>query len=124
MIRSKAFVSTEEMGEQYVLLGPYKERSARTEVEEIEFPNGNPLLEAVNRMRDRGYKIVTGTWLVDGNPQVILFDIGSGAWKLDQYKQELWEKANLGIPHPDIEANDAIILGFMICEFLTEVRLK
>lgn len=122
VIRSKAFVSTEEMGEQYVLMGPYKERSARTEVEEMEFPVGNPLLEAVNRMRDKGYKIVTGTWLVDGNPQVILFDIGSGAWKLDQYKQELWEKANLGIPHPDVEANDAVILGFMICEFLSEFR--
>ncbi|KAL0280825.1 UNVERIFIED_CONTAM: hypothetical protein PYX00_002005 [Menopon gallinae] len=122
VIRSKAFVSTEEMGEQYVLMGPYKERSARTEVEELEFPNGNPLNEAVNKMRDKGYKLVTGTWLVDGNPQVILFDIGSGAWKLDEYKQELWEKASLGIPHPDIESNDAVILGFMICEFLTEFR--
>lgn len=58
---------------------------------------------------------------MDGNPQVILFDIGSGAWKLDEYKQELWEKASLGIPHPDIESNDAVILGFMICEFLSEV---
>ena len=57
VIRSKAFVSTEEMGDQYILMGPYKERSARTEVEEIEFPNGNPLNEAVNRMRDRGYKV-------------------------------------------------------------------
>ena len=45
------------MGEQYVLMGPYKERSARTEVEEIEFPNGNPLNEAVNKLRDRGYKV-------------------------------------------------------------------
>lgn len=57
MIRSKAFVSTEEMGEQYVLMGPYKERSARTEVEELEFPNGSPLNEAVNKMRDKGYKV-------------------------------------------------------------------
>lgn len=70
------------------------------------------------------FKIVTGTWLVDGNPQVILFDIGSGAWKLDEYKQELWEKSNLGIPHPDIEANDAVIFGFMVCEFLTEVPVS
>jgi len=65
---------------------------------------------------------VTGTWLVDGNPQVILFDIGSAAWKLDEYKQELWEKSNLGVPHSDVETNDAIILGFMICQFMGEVR--
>lgn len=59
--------------------------------------------------------------MVDGNPQVILFEIGSGAWKLDEFKQELWEKSNLGIPYPDIEANDAVIFGFMVCEFLTQV---
>lgn len=57
VIRSKAFVSTEEMGEQYILMGPYKERSARTEVEELDFPNGNPLNVAVNKMREKGYKV-------------------------------------------------------------------
>jgi hypothetical protein len=62
-----------------------------------------------------------GTWLVDGNPQIILFDIGSGAWKMDEYKQELWNKCNLGIPHLDIEANDAVILGYMVAQFIEEV---
>jgi glycogen(starch) synthase len=58
---------------------------------------------------------------VDGNPQIILFDIGSGAWKMDEYKQELWHKCNLGIPHLDIEANDAVILGYMVAQFIEEV---
>lgn len=96
VIRSKAYVSTEEMGEQLCLMGPYKENCARTEIEEMEFPRGNPLLDAVNTMRSRGYKIHTGRWLVDGNPQLILFDIGSGAWKMDQFKSELWEKCHIG----------------------------
>jgi len=64
---------------------------------------------------------LTGRWLVDGSPQVILFDIGSAAWKLDQYKQTLWDTCNIGIPHLDIEANDAVILGYLISEFLSEV---
>lgn len=122
VIRSKAYVSTEEMGEQLCMMGPYKEHCARTEMEEIEFPRGNPLLDAVNALRSRGYKIHTGRWLVDGNPQLILFDIGSAAWKLDQFKNEMWEKCNIGIPHLDIETNDAVILGFMIAEFLEEFR--
>lgn len=63
----------------------------------------------------------TGTWLVDGNPQIILFDIGSGAWQLDSFKQELWDTCSLGIPHLDIEANDAVILGFMVAQFVSEV---
>lgn len=66
-------------------------------------------------------QVHTGRWLVDGNPQIILMDIGSAAWKLDEYKSELWEKCNLGIPHLDIEANDAVILGYMVADFLGEV---
>lgn len=58
VIRSKAYVSTEEMGDQYCLLGPYKEHCARTEVEEQEFPAGSPLQIAVSRMRDQGYQVV------------------------------------------------------------------
>lgn len=65
--------------------------------------------------------MLTGRWLVDGSPQVILFDIGSAAWKLDEYKQNLWDTCNIGIPHLDIEANDAVILGYLISEFLSEV---
>ncbi|KAL0809402.1 hypothetical protein ABMA28_011588, partial [Loxostege sticticalis] len=122
VIRSKAYVSTEEMGDNYCLLGPYKEHHARTEVEEAEFPPNSPLTTAVNAMRSQGYKLHTGTWLVDGNPQIILFDIGSGAWQLDGYKQELWDTTSIGIPHLDIEANDAVILGFMVAQFITEFR--
>lgn len=56
VIRSKASVSTEEMGDQYCLIGPYKEACARTEVEEG--PLSSPLLEeAVNKVRNKGYKV-------------------------------------------------------------------
>lgn len=49
-------------------------------------------------------------------------DIGSGAWKLDEFKTELWNSCSLGVPHLDIEANDAIILGFMVADFLAEFQ--
>lgn len=123
VIRSKAFVSTEELGDQYCLLGPYKEECARQEVEECEFPTSSPLQWAVNALRTFGYKVHCGRWLVDGNPQIILFDIGSGAWKLDEFRQELWEKCNVGIPHLDIETNDAAILGYMIAHFIGEFKV-
>ncbi|CAF4887596.1 unnamed protein product [Pieris macdunnoughi] len=122
VIRSKAYVSTEEMGENYCLLGPFKETCARQEVEEQDFPPNSPLTAAVNAMRSQGYKLHTGTWLVDGNPQIILFDIGSAAWQMDSYKQELWSTTSIGIPHLDVEANDAVILGFMVAQFITEFR--
>lgn len=118
MIRSKAYVSTEEMGDQYCLIGPYNEASARTEFEEFDFPSHNPFYEAVQQYRQKGFRIHTGRWLVDGNPQVVLVDIASGAWMLDNYKHELWETSHIGIPHTDTESNDALLFGYLVATFL------
>ena len=57
VIRSKAYVSTEEMGDQYCLFGPYKEQFAQQEVEIEDFPAGNPLQVAVNKLRERGWNV-------------------------------------------------------------------
>lgn len=61
---------------------------------------------------------------MEGNPQVVLFDLGSGAWKMDEFKQELWNSCSLGIPHQDIEANDAVILGYMMATFIGLVLMS
>ncbi|XP_059621008.1 glycogen [starch] synthase [Phlebotomus argentipes] len=122
VIRSKAYVSTEELGDQYCLIGPYKDACARTEVEEYEFPRGNPYEAAVNAVRAMGFKVHTGRWLVDGAPQIILFEIGSAAWRMDEFKGELWNATAIGVPHLDIECNDAIILGYMVATFLREFK--
>lgn len=45
------------MGDQYCLIGPYKEASARTEVEEADFPHNSPLHLAVQVLRDQGFKV-------------------------------------------------------------------
>ncbi|KAK2719145.1 hypothetical protein QYM36_004846 [Artemia franciscana] len=119
VIRSKAIISVEELGNQYILLGPYKEKYARVEVEDLEFPAG-PMNNAVSKLRDLGFRIHTGRWLVAGNPLVILFDIGSASCNLDQYKQTLFEKSGIGIPHEDIESNDAVIFGFLAAQFIDE----
>ncbi|CAG0899279.1 unnamed protein product [Cyprideis torosa] len=120
VIRSKAGATCDELGDQYCCMGPYKEHAARTEVEFVEFPRDSPHLKAVSTLRDWGYKVYTGRWLVDGNPQIILFDVGSAAWKLHDFKRDLWESANIGLPWEDIETNDALIFGFMVAEFLQE----
>ncbi len=54
MIRSKTGVSVNELGDQYVLLGPYVEMKAKQEVEEEDFPYHHPLGQAVERARAKG----------------------------------------------------------------------
>ena len=57
MIRSKCGVSVDELGDHYTLLGPYKEQSARTEVELGELASGSPLRETVEKLRGFGWKV-------------------------------------------------------------------
>jgi len=47
----------EELGDHYILLGPYKELCAKQEVETFELPPGTPLSIAVQKLRDRGFKV-------------------------------------------------------------------
>ncbi|KAB7503164.1 Glycogen [starch] synthase, partial [Armadillidium nasatum] len=107
VIRSKCGASVEELGDRYVLFGPYKEATARMEVEFFEFPDDSPLFTVTNIVRSFGWKVHTGRWLVDGNPQIILFEIGSAAHNLDRWKQELFDGSRIGIPSSDVECNDS-----------------
>jgi len=124
VIRSKTGVTVNELGDQYILLGPYKEFHARQEVEEEDFSPAHPLGQAVESQRERGFRIITGRWLVEGNPQVILFDVGSAAVKMNEWKQELFEKSGIGCPHEDSEVNDVILFGFMAASFLADFRIR
>lgn len=56
MIKSKAPVSTEELGEQYFLVGPYNEGCVRTEVELLE-PHHYVVKAVLEEMRSHGIKV-------------------------------------------------------------------
>lgn len=47
----------DELGDHYILIGPYKELCARQEVETFELTPGTPLAIAVQKLRDRGFKV-------------------------------------------------------------------
>jgi glycogen(starch) synthase len=66
---------------------------------------------------------VCGRWLVEGNPQVILFDVGSAAYKMGEFKQEFYDTAGIGAPHGDMEVNDVTVFGFMVAQFLADFRV-
>ena len=119
MIRSKAQVTTDELGDQYIMMGPYNESLVRTEVEVLE-PETEMMQEAVRALNQHGIRVITGRWLIDGYPQVLLFDIGSAAYKLDEWKADFFEVSGIGVPHHDREANDAILFGYCVSWFLSE----
>ena len=59
MIRSKAAVTTAELGDQYCMLGPYNEACVRLEVEVME-PSFSVLRESIEVLRSAGIKV--GAW--------------------------------------------------------------
>lgn len=56
VIRSKAGVSVEELGDQYCLIGPYNEGLVKTEVEVMEPPESF-LQNAIQTMKNSGIKV-------------------------------------------------------------------
>ncbi|EUB62187.1 Putative glycogen [starch] synthase [Echinococcus granulosus] len=121
VIRTKAATTVEELGDRYVLIGPLNEVCMRTEVDIVE-PASEPLKRALQKLRKHDINLVFGRWLIEGYPYVLLFDIGSSAWRIDSWKKELWDNCNIGVPVHDSECNDALIFGALVSWFLKEFR--
>ena len=55
MVRSKAAVTTAELGDDYIMMGPYHEPTVKLEVEVCE-PDHPIIREAMDQMRSNGIK--------------------------------------------------------------------
>lgn len=119
VIQTKAKITADEWGENYVLIGPYYEHNVRTQVELIDPPDP-AIKRTLDSMNSKGCKVYFGRWLIEGSPYVVLLDICSAAWNLDHWKSELWDSCTIGIPWYDREANDAVLFGFLTAWFLGE----
>jgi glycogen(starch) synthase len=62
-------------------------------------------------------------WLIEGYPKVILFNLSSAKFKLEDWKEELSQAAGILIPPNDAEGENVVLFGFMVAIFLNEVRL-
>lgn len=56
VIRTKAAVTVEELGDRYFLIGPYNESCVRTELDIMEPPN-EAVAHAFHQMREHGLKV-------------------------------------------------------------------
>ncbi|CAF3341758.1 unnamed protein product [Rotaria socialis] len=117
VIRSKVPVTKSEYGNNYICLGPYNEAFVKTEVEVGE-SKIEAIREAVHEMNRFGVHVVTGNWLIEGFPQVVLFDIGSVSHRLDGWKGDFFQYSRIGIPYHDKESNDALLFGFCVFWFI------
>lgn len=120
VIRSKAPATAQLWGEKYCLIGPYVHQSVSIEFEPTENPN-DPFYVAAQRMREKGYEVHYGRWLVSGRPKVILVNPYSIADRLGQIKYDLWNHHGIPSPEGDFLLNDTIAFGFLVKTYLAEL---
>lgn len=119
VIRSKVPAMVEQWGQDYACLGPYFPQKALTEFEPI-LQEDSPIGRTVEKMREMGYGVEYGHWLITGKPKIVLFDIRTIASQLEAIKFDLWEQHQ--IPSYNVEdlVNQTLLLGEMVKIFLTE----
>jgi len=115
VIRSKIPSMVSRWGKQYCLIGPYNPNTSPAEFEETA-PAG-PFGEAVRALRDRGFEVHHGAWLVTGRPRTILLAPRSVMDRLGEIKYLLWEHHQIGLPGDDSIINDVVAFGYLVEQF-------
>jgi glycogen(starch) synthase len=112
----------ERCGEDYCLIGPYRESTAKVELEHE--PHRGALAEAVEEMRNRGVGLHCGRWVITGRPRVILVDLASLQKHLNEMKYFLWHDLGLPSPANDPEADGIIAFGYAVADLLAALHAR
>ncbi|MGB2984452.1 MAG: glycogen/starch synthase [Phycisphaerae bacterium] len=122
VLRSKCSAAMERCGDDYCLIGPYREAAAKIEFEPA--PHEGVLAEAVNEMHNQGVVLHSGRWLITGRPRVILIDVTSVIQHLPQMKYFLWRDLEIGTPSDDPETDEIIAFGYATADLLAAVHAR
>lgn len=120
VIRTKVPAMVEKWDDNYYLLGPYFEKKASAEFEEITDLDDTNVGKTVRRLREMGYTVHYGFWLVTGKPRVVLFDLESINHELDTIKYNLWEKNRISTINTEPLVNQTLCFGEMVRIYLKE----
>lgn len=117
VIRSKVPSMMERWGDSYCLLGPYFHQQAQAEFEPTNDYSG-PFGQAVLLMRNLGFEVHYGHWLVTGKPLVVLLNPYSVYNRLGEIKYMLWDRHHIPTPGNDDLLNQVEAFGYMAKHFL------
>lgn len=102
--------------ENYCLIGPYYEDKAAAVFDPIT-DEEDPLCRAVALLKNEGFDIHYGDWIITGRPKTILLNPYSVYPRLDKIKYELWEHHGISLPPQDTMLDEIAAFGYMVEEF-------
>lgn len=120
VIRSKAQSMLANWGDRYLLLGPYVHPNVTAIFEALDLPD-TPYGRAVAAMREEGIEVHYGQWLIDGRPNVVLFNPHSVYDRLAEIKYLLWEHHDIPLPGNDDLINQVVSFGWMVKVFFSKL---
>lgn len=100
VIRSKLPAVTEKWQSNYCLIGPLVSDVVNVELEEIT-ETDSLIGRSVAEMRNMGFEVRYGTWLVSGRPKTVLFNPNDTFNRLDFLKQKHRDNNNIPIGKDD-----------------------
>ena len=120
VLRSKAPAMVRRWGDAYCLIGPFREASARIELEPQ--PASGPIKEALDTLVVSGVRAHFGRWLVSGRPRVVLIDVESACFRIAEIKYHLWKDCGLNSPDGDREYDEIVAFGWVVADFLSALQ--
>ncbi|MEQ8360230.1 MAG: glycogen/starch synthase [Cytophagales bacterium] len=96
VIRSKVPAMIEKWGDNYCLLGPLENSNISAEFDPIS-DLSDPIGKAVEKMRNMGYDVWYGRWLVTGRPKVVLLNPENVFNRLETLQKHLHEDYKLDV---------------------------
>lgn len=122
VLRTKCAAGMELGNDQYHVIGPYREESARIEFE-TESPAG-AIAEALEELRGKGVRLHYGRWIIRGRPRAILIDLESVAPFIAEMKYFLWKDLAIETHGCDAETDGVVAFGYVVADLLTAVRVR
>ena len=101
VLRSKVPTMVGKFGDNYCLVGPYIHTNVATEFEEIKEIVG-PFSRAAAKMREMGFDVHYGKWLVTGRPKIVLLNPHCVFDRLGDIKYQLWEHHHINTPDDNL----------------------
>lgn len=118
VIRSKVPSMLDYWGDRYCAIGPYVHPNV-TAIFEPSEDYDHPIGKAVLKMREMGYEVHYGHWLIDGRPRTVLFNPYSVYDRLGEIKYLLWEHHSISTPGDDDLINQVVAFGFLVKVFVS-----
>ncbi len=116
VLRSKIPSMMSRWGNRYCLIGPYNQGTAQVEFEPA--PLVGSIGQVVKQMRELGYDVHYGRWLVTGRPHVVLLNHLDVFGRLHEVKYRLWAHHHIGTPANDETINNAVGFGELLRLFM------